>query len=112
MSRTPYAVRNWYSGLSICTACWGVGGTIAPDSRRKPVKQRCRCSEPAVSEMWVTYGIMYCGTLCHCCGQVVLEMRSMFSVWFCDGCKREVGLLNGRLGRCAVPIGSTASMPG
>ncbi len=43
--------------------------------------------------------------LCNCCGAVPLLSGSRWSVWFCDACKQQVGLLNGRHGRCVVPIG-------
>ncbi len=43
--------------------------------------------------------------LCRCCAATPLRSGSRWSVWFCPECKEQVGLLNGRLGRYAVPIG-------
>jgi hypothetical protein len=54
---------------------------------------------------WPGYDFNMVAELCRCCGQVLLKSGNKFSVWFCDHCKEHVGLLNGRLGRYAIPIG-------
>jgi hypothetical protein len=43
--------------------------------------------------------------LCRCCGTVPLHSGSKWAVWFCPACNEQVGLLNQRLGRYAIPIG-------
>lgn len=54
---------------------------------------------------WPSYDFRLHVDLCRCCGRVPLRSGSRWAVWFCGACKEQVGLLNGRYGRCIVPIG-------
>jgi hypothetical protein len=87
-----------YAGLHVCGDCGSIGGRFGA------YQHVCRCSRDE-SPTWPRYDFNTAVELCRCCGQVALSSGSRFSVWFCDGCKKEIGLLHGRLGRYVVPIG-------
>lgn len=87
--------------LVVCTTCGRLRGPVEPE---RGLVQRCAC-EPREEDRWPGYDFNTAGELCYCCGQVLLTSGSKYSVWFCDECKQQVGILNGRLGRYAVPIG-------
>jgi hypothetical protein len=92
--------------LAVCRDCGEVFGRLAPPGSTRLVDQRCGCgSGSGPSEMWVVHKRIYNLFLCRCCGQELLEAISKLSIWFCPGCKQEIGLLNGRLGRCVLPLG-------
>lgn len=98
---------GWLDHMFICTTCGGLHSDPAGSAWPHATPQRCYCEIEQIQrdERWPGSDLNKMAELCYCCGQVLLASGSRFSVWFCGACKEEVGLLNGRLGRYAVPIG-------
>lgn len=94
--------------MEVCHACAQVVGRFYRTHFGYRV-QYGRCGEHTVPEgadsRWPRYDYNLHVDLCRCCGRVPLRSGSKWSVWFCKACKEQVGLLNGRHGRCIVPIG-------
>ena len=100
------------SEMAVCGDCrdvvgpfYRLHGSLAGDG---PFDQRGTCPrhEPhKYDTAWRHFDFNRAVDLCYCCGTVPLTSGSRWSVWFCDDCKHQVGLLNGRHGRCIVPIG-------
>lgn len=98
--------------MQVCRDCRDV---VGPFSRLNPRRddprllvQRGSCPRHRSSEReptWPRFDFNRQVDLCYCCGRVPLRTGSRWSVWFCNPCKEQVGLLNGRHGRCIVPIG-------
>jgi hypothetical protein len=93
-----------YSRLSVCYTCGRLSGDVLLKGNLL-VHQQCHCCANAEDGRWPGYDFNIVAELCRCCGQVLLKSGNKFSVWFCDHCKENVCLLNGRLGRYAIPIG-------
>lgn len=89
-----------FHGMRICPSCYSLFGEC-----EKPTPQRCRCDRPHDDVTWPNHDFNLAVELCRCCGTELLQSGSRWSVWFCRECKEQVGLLNGRFGRCVVPIG-------
>lgn len=94
----------FHHGLGVCTECGMVAGPSYGASGRLDGTQRCVCDPLRGTEKrWGDLSMA--AELCRCCGQVVLQSGSRFSIWFCRDCLEQVRLLNARLGRYALPIG-------
>lgn len=91
-----YASLVNYRALAVCGQCGQVG---IPDQPKGPGDVECRCN------LGRRRGFPH-AALCYCCGQILLDVTSKFSIWFCRGCLAQVRLLNSRLGRYAVPVGA------
>lgn len=98
--------------MQVCRACRDVVGPFRPlggrsrDGSRLTQRGTCRHHRPPEREAgWPRFDFNRQVDLCYCCGAVPLQTGSRWSVWFCDPCKEQVGLLNGRHGRCIVPLG-------
>jgi hypothetical protein len=91
------------SGLMICLSCFELHGELRNRSGAH-VHQRCGCKghEP---DTWSGYDFNREVELCYCCGKVVLNSGSRWSVWFCRDCKDRARAFNSRLGRYTIPIG-------
>lgn len=108
MTVDPYVIGS----MGVCDTCRDVVGPIDPRSsaldRRMARLQEGTCPlhklEPT-QERWPGSDFNRHVDLCRCCGTVALRSGSRWAVWFCAACKEQVGLLNGRHGRCVVPIG-------
>jgi hypothetical protein len=98
--------------MEVCCDCIDVVGPVwrllGPRAGEGPLRQRGRCpAHPARlhAPLWPGFDYNRVVDLCRCCGVEPRASGSKWSVWFCDPCKEEVGLLNERHGRCIVPIG-------
>lgn len=95
--------------MEVCCDCGqAVGRFYLFDARQMRVQYgpcRAHTAPEAVAAPWPGYDFNLHVDLCRCCGRVPLSSGSRWSVWFCGACKEQVGLLNGRHGRCIVPIG-------
>lgn len=98
--------------MEVCPDCKDVVGLFhplnGPGPNRGPLVQRgtCPLHKPGhFNPKWTGFDFNRYVDLCRCCARVPLASGSKWSVWFCVECKRRVGLLNGRHGRCIVPIG-------
>ena len=94
--------------MEVCHDCGQVVGRFFLAPRQFRVQYgRCpvHAAPEAVASEWPGYDFRLHVDLCRCCGRVPLQSGSRWSVWFCQACKEQVGLLNGRHGRCIVPIG-------
>lgn len=94
--------------MEVCRDCGQVVGRFYLGPRQIRVQYgRCRLhtAPEAVAIEWPRYDFNLHVDLCRCCGRVPLRSGSRWSVWFCASCKEQIGLLNGRHGRCIVPIG-------
>lgn len=102
---------RWFSRLidvSVCGACGdAVGSTPCHRHVHRVLVQTGSCPEHAGEHVktWSGYDYNRFVELCQCCGVVPLHSGSRWSTWFCPVCRKEVDLLNARLGRYAVPIG-------
>jgi hypothetical protein len=110
-----------YAGMVVCGDCGDVVGPFEHADRavrledecfdlgpRSTYVQRGRCpthTSEGNESRWPRFDYNRLVELCNCCGAVPLRSGSKWSVWFCDACKQQVQLLNGRHGRCVVPIG-------
>lgn len=102
------ATSTPFERLRICPECHELHGEWERplEDRTIMLYQQCRCERAvAPAEQWPGYDFNLAVDLCRCCGAVPLRSGSRWSVWFCDDCKLQVGLLNGRHGRCVIPIG-------
>jgi hypothetical protein len=94
--------------MEVCHACAKVVGPFYQCHLGYRVQYgSCRdhTMPEAVDTHWPRYDYNLHVDLCRCCGRVPLRSGSKWSVWFCEACKEQVGLLNGRHDRCVVPIG-------
>lgn len=97
--------------MVVCGDCGDVVGPFErpnPTNPRSALVQRGSCARhaaPPGEPRWPGFDYNRRVELCNCCGTVPLRSGSRWSVWFCDACKQQVMLLNGRHGRCVVPIG-------
>lgn len=92
--------------MEVCHACATVVGPFSDEGVRRVQRGSCPShARPAGEARWEGWDIELRVELCRCCGRVPLVSGSRYSVWFCAGCKTLVGQLNGRHGRCVVPIG-------
>ncbi len=97
--------------MEVCGPCGGPVGPFRDRRGTRPLRsyvQRGSCplhAAPRRQRGWDGFDFDEGVALCRCCGAVALRSGHRFSVWFCDACKQEVGLLNGRHGRYVVPIG-------
>ena len=100
-----------FSKMVVCGDCGDVVGPfryVSPKGDGWDHIQRGTCADharPSDDPLWPWFDFNTIVELCSCCGVVALRTGSKWSVWFCEACKQEVGLLNGRHGRCVVPIG-------
>jgi hypothetical protein len=94
--------------MIVCGECRDVVGRFRPLSGGSPLVQRGTCPvhrAPPDEPRWPRFDYNRQFELCRCCATVVLRSGSRWSVWFCEECEDQVGLLNARSGRCVVPIG-------
>jgi hypothetical protein len=103
---------NHIGTMEVCVDCRDIVGLfhrLNGDPRgQSALVQRGSCPRHAAQAgepSWSNFDFNRQVDLCYCCGTVPLSSGSRWSVWFCDECKEQVGLLNGRHGRCIVPIG-------
>ena len=104
-----------FGRMLVCGPCGDVvGPTQHPNQAGVTITQIGTCPvhgvEPA--PRWAGFDFNRFVELCRCCGTVAIQSGSRWSVWFCPSCKEQVGLLNGRLGRCAIPIGRHSAHAG
>lgn len=103
----PSTIRT----MEVCPDCRDVVGLFHRQDgpvAHGPLVQRgtCPLHKPrAFDPRWSGFDFNRHVDLCRCCGRIPLRSGSRWSVWFCLDCKEQVGLLNGRHGRCIVPIG-------
>jgi hypothetical protein len=93
-----------FAHMAVCHRCGCLAGGRAGRGDHISLLQTCRC-EPHCEERWPGFDFNIAVELCYCCGQVLLNSGSRWSVWFCRDCKTLVGRLNGRVKRYAIPIG-------
>ena len=92
--------------VEVCGACGEAVGPFEQDGATLVQGGACALhSVPDPEPKWPRHDFNRHVEICRCCGREPLPSGSKYSVWFCDYCKRAVGLLNGRHGRCVVPIG-------
>jgi hypothetical protein len=98
--------------MMVCRACEDVVGWFyrldGMLAGQHQLLQRGRCARHpplAGAPRWPRFDFNRGVDLCYCCAIEPLATGSKWSVWFCEPCKQQVGLLNARHGRCIVPIG-------
>ncbi len=103
---------NHVHTMEVCPDCLDVVGSAFSLRGHvrggRPLVQRGTCPPHRArphEPTWDGFDFTRQVDLCYCCGVVPLLSGSRWSVWFCDDCKHQVGLLNGRHGRCVLPIG-------
>jgi hypothetical protein len=90
--RGHHADLTAHRNLFVCGRC----GVLARGGGGEPPE--CPCIRSAPHEPADV-------TLCRCCGQVVLDMRLDYAVWFCGSCIERAHAVNVRLRRYAIPLG-------
>jgi predicted RNA-binding Zn-ribbon protein involved in translation (DUF1610 family) len=106
LERVRYGVSRLgdYEHMAVCHRCGLLAGGRQGHGSHISRLQTCGC-EPYSEERWPGHDFNLDVELCYCCGQVLLNSGSRYSVWFCPDCKTLVGQLNGSVRRYAIPIG-------
>jgi hypothetical protein len=105
MAGNELAVR-----MELCRECLVLRGPFFDSHNGCERVQRCGC-EPR-EPLWNAFDYNCAAELCRCCASRVIGCGSKWSVFFCDGCKRDVVAYNGGAGWNVIPIGRHSMMNG
>ena len=98
------------AGMELCRKCLVLRGPFFDSHNACERVQRCGC-EPR-DPRWNAFDYNCAAELCRCCASRVIGCGSKWSVFFCDGCKRDVVAYNGAAGCTVIPIGRHSMMNG
>jgi hypothetical protein len=96
--------------MELCRECLVLRGPFFDWNNGCERAQRCGCE--AREPLWNAFDYNCAAELCRCCAAHVIPCGSKWSVFFCAGCKPQVGAYNGAAGRKAIPVGRHSMMNG
>jgi hypothetical protein len=92
--------------MELCRKCQVLRGPFFDWHNRCPRVQRCACEPPEA--LWNAFDYNRAAELCRCCAARVIGCGSKWSVFFCDGCKRDVVAYNGAAECTVTPVCRTS----